>query len=58
MEKTDTKGLAPITQENASLFMFCAGCYVLGKMGLKFDFLNDTDKINIKQLHRRIKHNV
>ena len=41
-------------KESASLFMFVAGCYVLGLLGLKFEVFNDDDKAKIKQLHVRI----
>ena len=43
-------------KESASLFLFASGCYVLGLMGLKFDFFNDDDKKKIKDLHVCIKH--
>jgi hypothetical protein len=44
-------------KESASLFLFVSGCYVLGLMGLKFEFFNDEDKRNIRQLHVRITTN-
>ena len=38
-------------KESNSLFCFVCTCYVLGKLGMKFDFLNETDRSNIKALH-------
>lgn len=38
-------------KESASLFYFVCTCYVLGKLGMKFDFLNKDDRSNIKKLY-------
>jgi len=45
-------------KESASLFLFTAGCLILGKLGMKFDFLNERDRSNIKLLNIRITHSV
>lgn len=44
-------------KESVSLFLFVSGCIVLGKLGMKFDFLTEKDRSYIKELHRRITHN-
>lgn len=44
-------------KESFSLFNFAASCIILGKLGLKFEFLNKEDISNIKKLHIRITTN-
>ena len=44
-------------KESTSLFLFVSGCYILGLMGLKFEFFNEEDNRNIRQLHVRITTN-
>lgn len=43
-----------IGKESVSEFAFVCICYVLGKLGMKFDFLNEQDRRKIIALHRRI----
>lgn len=45
-------------KESVSLFSFVCVCYVLGKLGMKFDFLTEIDRSNIIKLHRRITERV
>lgn len=44
-------------KESVSLFLFVSGCIILGKLGMKFDFLTEKDRSYIKKLHRRITYN-
>lgn len=51
------KALEILGKESASLFSWAATCIVLGKLGCKFDFLNDDDRLIIKKLRRAISYN-
>jgi hypothetical protein len=44
-------------KKSASLFVWASTCLVLGKLGCKFDFMSDGDRLIITKLHRAITHN-